>query len=122
MTYAVMDLMAAVLCLLGSLLCLTAAVGLVRFPDLVSRLHPAAKPQSLGILLLMVGLALHIRTIPAALFLALVTILQMMTVTLSSHVVARTGYRSGLVDPATLVADELADAIDQRRRAGRPGS
>lgn len=122
MTYAVMDLMAAVLCLLGSLLCLTAAVGLVRFPDLVSRLHPAAKPQSLGILLLMVGLALHIRTFPAALFLALVTMLQMMTVTLSSHVVARTGYRSGLVDPATLVADELADAIDQRRREGRQGS
>ena len=114
MTYAVMDLMAAVLCLLGSLLCLTAAVGLVRFPDLVSRLHPAAKPQSLGILLLMVGLALHIRTFPAALFLALVTMLQMMTVTLSSHVVR--------VDPATLVADEWADAIDQRRREGRQGS
>lgn len=118
MTYAVMDLVAAVLSLIGSLFCLTAAAGLVRFPDLVSRMHPAAKPQSLGMVILMVGLALHIRTVAAALFLALVTILQMMTVTLASHVVARAGYRSGLVDPATLVTDELAEAIDERRRAG----
>lgn len=117
MLYAVLDLVAAVLSLLGALLCLTAAVGLVRFPDLVSRMHPAAKPQSLGMLILLVGLALHIRTVSSALFLALVTLLQMMTVTLSSHVVARTGYRSGLVDPSTLVADELADAIASRRRS-----
>ncbi|SDB88096.1 multisubunit sodium/proton antiporter, MrpG subunit [Raineyella antarctica] len=118
MTIAVLDLLAAVLCLVGSLLCLTAAVGLARFPDLVSRLHPAAKPQSLGMMVLMAGLALHIRTPSAVLLLSLVTILQMMTVTLSSHVVARTGYRSGLVDPSTLVADELAEAIAVRRRAG----
>lgn len=119
MIFAVLDLVAALIALFGALLCLTAAVGLVRFPDLVSRLHPAAKPQSLGILLLMVGLALHIRTVSAALFLALVAVLQMMTVTLASHVVARTGYRSGLVDPEVLVVDELAEAIGDRRRARR---
>lgn len=119
MIFAVLDLVAALIALFGALLCLTAAVGLVRFPDLVSRLHPASKPQSLGILLLMVGLALHVRTVSSALFLALVAVLQMMTVTLASHVVARTGYRSGLVDPEVLVVDELAEAIGDRRRASR---
>lgn len=117
MIYAVMDLAAALLCLAGALLCLTAAVGLVRFPDLVSRIHPAAKPQSLGILVLLAGVALHVRTLSATFLLALITILQMMTVTLSSHVVARTGYRAGLVVPSSLVADELADAIAVRTRA-----
>lgn len=118
MIYAVLDLLAACFSLLGAFFCLTAAVGLVRFPDLVTRMHPAAKPQSLGMVILLVGLALHIRTLSAALFLALVTILQMMTVTLSSHVVARTGYRSGLFEPDSLVADELADALASRRQGG----
>lgn len=122
MIYAVLDLVAAILSLLGAFFCLTAAVGLVRFPDLVTRMHPAAKPQSLGMVILLVGLALHIRTVSAALFLALVTLLQMMTVTLSSHVVARTGYRSGLVEPDSLAADELADALGSRRRGGEPRS
>ncbi len=121
MTGAVLDLVAALLCLLGALLCLTAAVGLVRFPDLISRMHPAAKPQSLGLLVLMVGVVLHLRTWSAFFLLALVTVLQMMTVTLASHVVARTGYRARLVDPRTLVADELAEAVAERARADREG-
>ncbi|WP_194793189.1 monovalent cation/H(+) antiporter subunit G [Raineyella fluvialis] len=116
---AVLDLLAALLCLVGALLCLTAAVGLVRFPDLVSRMHPAAKPQSLGIVVLLLGVVLHVRTWSAFFLLLLVTVLQMMTVTLASHVVARTGYRARLIDPRSLVADELALAVAERARTDR---
>ena len=47
----VVDVAGAVLLLLGAFLCLAAAVGLVRFPDVLSRMHAATKPQTLGLLL-----------------------------------------------------------------------
>ena len=44
----VADTVAAVLVLGGSALALTAAIGVVRFPDTLSRMHAASKPQVLG--------------------------------------------------------------------------
>ena len=51
----VFDVTAAVLVLSGSLLALTAAIGVVRFPDTLSRMHAATKPQVLGLLLVLTG-------------------------------------------------------------------
>ena len=51
----------AVLVLAGSTLALTAAIGVVRFPDTLSRMHAATKPQVLGLLLVLVGAAIRLR-------------------------------------------------------------
>ena len=52
----------AVACLLaGAFLCLTAGIGLVRFPDVLSRMHAGTKPQVLGVLLVMVGGAIRLQ-------------------------------------------------------------
>ncbi len=118
---AVLDLFAALLCLFGAAMCLTAAIGLVRFPDLISRMHPAAKPQSLGLLVLALAVVLHLRTWRAALLMLLVATLQMVTVTLASHIVARTGYRAHFVESGTLVADELAPVVHRDRKAAVTG-
>ena len=37
--------------LLGAALCLVAGIGLLRFPDLLTRMHAGTKPQVLGVLL-----------------------------------------------------------------------
>ena len=49
------------LVLSGSTLALTAAIGVVRFPDTLSRMHAATKPQVLGLLLVLVGAAIRLR-------------------------------------------------------------
>ena len=43
-----LDILAGVLVLGGSTLALTAAIGVVRFPDTLSRMHAATKPQGLS--------------------------------------------------------------------------
>ena len=45
----------------GSVLALTAAIGVVRFPDTLSRMHAATKPQVLGLLLVLAGAAIRLR-------------------------------------------------------------
>ena len=57
----VLDVVGGVLILLGAALALTAAIGLVRLPDVLNRMHAASKPQTLGFLLLCVGLSLILR-------------------------------------------------------------
>ena len=49
----ILDLIGALLVLAGSVLALTAAIGVVRFPDSLSRMHAASKPQVLGLLLVL---------------------------------------------------------------------
>ena len=73
----VADIVAAVCLTTGALLTLIAAIGLVRFPDLLSRMHSVTKPQVLGLLLLIIGLALRLRDPSAIGVLLLVAVAQL---------------------------------------------
>ncbi|MFB8762855.1 monovalent cation/H(+) antiporter subunit G [Nocardiopsis alba] len=114
---------AAILCLLaGSLLSFVAAVGLIRFPDLLSRMHTAAKPQILGMLLVLVGIGLRILPVEeTGVFdfgtLILVGLFQVVTVPVAGHIAARVGYRTGRIRRDLVVTDELAERLNVERRA-----
>ncbi len=104
-----LDTASALFLLAGSLLSLAAAIGLVRFPDLFTRMHAATKPQVLGLLLVLTGLELRLRTGFALTTLVLVALFQFLTAPVSAHMVGRAAYRSGPVRADLLVTDELAD-------------
>ena len=102
-----LDVVAGALLLAGALLGLGAGVGLLRFPDLLSRMHTAAKPQVLGLILVVMALALRLRDGSVAWMLVLVVLVQLVTAPVAAHLVARAGYRTGKVDSQRLVVDEL---------------
>ena len=106
---AVADWLGGACLLAGALLSLAAGIGVLRFPDVLDRMHAATKPQVLGVLLLLLGLALRLRT-PADLgMIALVGIFQLATAPVAAQMVGRAAYRSGRVNRALLETDELAD-------------
>lgn len=106
---AVADWLGAACLLVGALLSLAAGIGVLRFPDVLDRMHAATKPQVLGVLLLLLGLALRLRT-PADLgMIALVGVFQLATAPVAAQMVGRAAYRSGRVNRALLDIDELAD-------------
>jgi multicomponent Na+:H+ antiporter subunit G len=102
-----LDVIASALFLGGAVLALAAGVGLVRFPDLLARMHTAAKPQVLGLLLVLSGLALRLRDGTVVWMLLLVALFQLITSPVAAHMVARAGYRTNKVDSSRLVVDEL---------------
>lgn len=108
---AILDALGALALFLGALLCLAGAVGLVRFPDTLSRLHAVTKPQTLGLILVLCGLALTLRTWAAITTLVLAGAAQFLTSPVSAHLVGRAAYRSGLAEVDTLEVDELAEAL-----------
>lgn len=110
----VIDVAVLVLILLGALLCLSAAVGLLHFSDVPSRLHAATKPQVLGLLLVCLAIALSQRSVLGMLVgIALVVpvvLMQFATAPLSAHMVGRQAYRNGTTDERNLIVDDLADS------------
>lgn len=105
---AVADVVAAVLLLAGAVLTLAAGIGVLRFPDLLARMHAGTKPQVLGLVLVLTAEALRVRS-PAVLGLLLVVVVfQFLTVPVAAHMVARSGYRTGQVRRDLLIDDELA--------------
>ena len=105
-----LDVVSAVLLLLGAASCLLGALGLVRLPDLPSRLQAATKPQTLGLLLVLAGTALRVEPVSAA-TLVLVGLFQVLTAPVVSQLVGRSAYRSGAVRGELLVVDDLADQM-----------
>ncbi|CAB4942215.1 unannotated protein [freshwater metagenome] len=117
---AAADLAAAVCILLGAVLALLASIGVLRMPDLLSRMHAATKPQVLGTVLVMTGVALRLRDPGVVGLLALVVVLQMATTVVASHMVGRASFRSGQVRRDLLVVDELSDGPAHEEPRGAP--
>lgn len=119
---SVADIIVLVLVLLGAILCLSAAVGLLHFRDVPSRLHAATKPQVLGVVLICLAIAVSQRTIGGMLMGLLVVIpvilLQFATAPLSAHMVGRQAYRNGTINQRALVADEYAESKSTPPAAG----
>ena len=116
-----LDILGGICLLLGAALCLAGAVGLVRFPDTLSRLHAVTKPQSLGLVLVLAALALTLRSWAAASTLVFAAVSQFLTSPVSAHLVGRTAYRNRRVDRRYLDTDELSDALERSDSApGQP--
>jgi multicomponent Na+:H+ antiporter subunit G len=105
----VADVLAGVCLISGALLSLAAGVGLLRFPDLLSRMHAATKPQILGLLLILTGTALRLQNTIDITTLVLVGIFQLVTAPVAAHMVGRAVYRARQVRADLLVVDELAE-------------
>ena len=95
---AVADLVGLLCLIAGAALCLLAAIGLLRFPDLLSRMHAATKPQVLGVLLVLIGVAVSLRSLPALGMIVLVGVFQLITAPVASQMMARAATRTGQVD------------------------
>jgi multicomponent Na+:H+ antiporter subunit G len=109
MTGTVLDAVGTVLILAGVLLTLTASIGVLRLPDVLSRMHAATKPQVVGLLLVVIGGSLHLRTSVDVWMLVLVGAFQLVTAPVTAHVVGRLAHRGGGVRRDLLHVDELAD-------------
>ncbi len=109
---AVLDVLAAVCFLAGAFLSLAAGVGVLRFPELLARMHAGTKPQVLGLMLMLLGLELRLRTVAVFVVIVLVVLFQMLTSPVAAHMVGRAGYRTGKVRTDDLVLDDLTSDLD----------
>jgi len=114
------DWAGAVLLFIGVFFTLVAAIGLVRFQDIYSRMHAASKPQFLGLMFVLVGVGLESWEWRWIVLTVVVLILQFLTAPVASHMVGRAVYRTGVAEPrpaegvvgADLLVDELTEDLE----------
>jgi multicomponent Na+:H+ antiporter subunit G len=89
--------------LFGSIVFLVSAIGLIRMPDVYTRMHVGTKSTTIGTIFVIIGAIL---TEPTWFFkLMLLVVFILLTNPLSSSVIARASHRDG----AVLEFDELKD-------------
>ena len=116
-----MSIVSGAFLIAGTLLTMIGGIGVVRFPDLMSRMHAAAKAPTLGLLLIAIGAAIQIRTAHAIATLVLVVILQLLTSPVATHMLGRASH--GQVDIPVDHGDALAEHLASERHdlRGAPG-
>lgn len=82
------------LVILGAVFFFAGTVGLLRFPDLFTRLHAVTKADNLGLGLTILGLIWQTGFSLPALKLGLIWLLILLASTVSCHLVARNSLRS----------------------------
>ena len=104
------DLFIAILLLSGGFFCLVAAVGMLRLPDLLTRMHAATKAGTLGVGLLVLAAALHFAEVGMTLRAFTVALFVFLTAPVAAHLIGRAAYHAGVhLSPKTKI-DQLQTA------------
>jgi multicomponent Na+:H+ antiporter subunit G len=98
-----------VLALAGAVLTLLAAIGVVRFPDALTRLHALTKASTLGLTLVAVGAAFVLPTANDVTSALLAAALYVFTLPIAGSMIARATYLSDEANTEIHAVDELAE-------------
>ena len=109
----VLDTLALVCLIFATVFSVSAGIGLLRFTDVLSRLHAATKPQVFGLLLVIAAIAFDQRSFGTLIALLPVFIFQSLMAPIAAHMVGRAAYRTGHLDAETLITDELGPAVNR---------
>lgn len=99
------------LALVGAVLVLLSAVGVVRLPDALARLHALAKASTLGVLLLLAGAAANLDDLNDLTSVVLAGILHLLVSPPGSNMVSRATYLSRGLPPGSI--DEGRAAVER---------
>lgn len=92
----VADAVSVLLLLAGTLFFLAGTVGLLRFPDIFTRIHALTKADNVGLGLIVFALSLQAASAWTALKLLLIWALILLASCTASHAVARAALRVGI--------------------------
>ena len=86
------DIVTAVMWVAGSAFALLAAVGVLRMPDVFTRMQASTKASTLGLGCLLVGAALQFGDLPSFVRVVSIGAAVLLTTPVAAHVIARASY------------------------------
>lgn len=112
------ELIGALLILIGSIVSVISAIGIIRFPDIYTRAHAATKTTTLAVLLTLVGAFLYLWLSESFISIRLILgiIFVFLTAPVSGHLILRASYRSGVKMSESTTEDELKDYLKNEQK------
>ena len=93
---SVTEIITSVLLLAGALFFFAGTVGLLRFPDVYTRLHALTKADNVGLGLMVLGLALQAESWAVAGKLLMIWLLVLLASASVAHLIAKTAQEKGI--------------------------
>lgn len=106
------EILAYVLMTAGVAFIFIAALGVLRLPDLFMRMHANTKSATIGVGLIMLGAAVYFGEITITTRAMAVVIFLLITAPISSHLLARSAYFSGIPLWDQTLSDDLRGHYD----------
>ncbi|GAB2640650.1 monovalent cation/H(+) antiporter subunit G [Gordonia jinhuaensis] len=101
------DIIVAVFMIVGSLMALTAAIGVLRFPDTLTRMHAATKPQTFGLLIILIGALIKLGSSVDSGMLVLSGLFMIITAPVVAHRIGRLAYQEQRMRDNLIETDEM---------------
>ncbi|HKK50479.1 MAG TPA: monovalent cation/H(+) antiporter subunit G, partial [Myxococcota bacterium] len=89
------SMIAASLLVTGAFFFLAGSLGILRFPDVFSRLHALTKADNVGLGLIALGIAIERGSLVSGLRLLSIWLLVLLSTAVVSHLIARSAKRAG---------------------------
>lgn len=109
---------ASALLIIGSIFCLVAAVGMLRLPDTLIRMHAATKAGTLGAGCILAAEAVVANELGTTLKAIAVIVFLVLTAPVAAHLIGRAAYHRGIQLFDRTWIDELSDAMPPRESNG----
>ena len=100
--------LAEVIMTAGAFLVFVSAVGVIRFHDVLARMHALSKASTMGFLVVMVGAAVGLADGHDIALVVLAGLLQVLTSPISANLMSRATYRATGIPHRVDATDELA--------------
>ncbi|MFC4558893.1 monovalent cation/H(+) antiporter subunit G [Virgibacillus kekensis] len=112
----ILNILTAFFLLSGTFFIFSSSIGIIRFPDVYTRLHAATKASTLGIAGVLIGSFLYLYVshdiVSGKLLLAIVFTL--LTAPVSGHMISRAAHRHGVKPVTKNRTDEYEEAIQKQ--------
>lgn len=107
------EFIGALLILIGSIISVISAIGIIRFPDIYTRAHAATKTTTLAVLIALVGVFIYfwLKESFFSVRVLLGIIFVFLTAPVSGHLILRASYRSQVKMADSTIEDELKKVI-----------
>ncbi|KGX88954.1 cation:proton antiporter [Pontibacillus litoralis JSM 072002] len=112
---AIWDIVIIIFMLSGTFFIVSSSIGILRFPDVYTRLHAATKSSTLGVAGIMISAFLFMyvehNIVSGKLILGIIFVL--LTAPVSGHMISRAAYRSGVKLWGNSVKDDYHKQLDK---------
>jgi multicomponent Na+:H+ antiporter subunit G len=114
------DVATGVMWIVGSAFGFLAALGVLRMPDVFTRMQASTKASTLGLGCLLIGAALQLADLASIIRVLSIGAFILLTTPVSAHVIARASYRANIPLWRGTVLDERREANEHPPHAKAP--
>lgn len=115
------DIIIAILLLFAAIIVLLAAIGLLRMPDLPTRMHATTKSGVLAIILIMIAVGLYFGRVDITARVLAIIVFTLVTAPIAAHAIGRAAYLSGVELWSGTVRDDLRKYYFRKKINGTKG-